>query len=178
MADGPGKEENANKGGDEEKVILIRHMEWTEWLPMRPDEHMPDLTMASGITAVRAGKDEKLVEIGVTGTGRNYQWFEDEDGESIGDPQNHEGPVKTMKYGCYAYQAIFAQEVSTQVAAQMRDQQAKPMVEEMAADEERQQNPASKLVITDEKGREMRSNRPKVKKSGKKQQPRGGRKPR
>lgn len=159
-----------------ENAVLIRLKEWTEWLPMQTDDHADDLSMAGGYTALKADDNERLVELHVTGTGRNYRWEEEIEEAVVAEGEDK--PTRSMRYGLYAFQGLFARNVPADNALELIDSQAKPMAEELQRDKEREQDPASKLVIVDEHGGDMRPNKPKVKRDGRKQQARGGRRKR
>ena len=42
--------------------VLVRQVEWTEWLPVAQDENEPRLTIANGVTGFEAGKNETAAD--------------------------------------------------------------------------------------------------------------------
>jgi len=88
-----------------EETVLVRIVEWTEWIPGEQSEHSRDLIMNQGWTGVRTGKTERLLEVAVTGTGMNRRVrikHADSDSETV------------VPYSLYAFQAVLAQNVSEQ----------------------------------------------------------------
>jgi hypothetical protein len=108
-----------------EQTVLVRIVEWLEWMPGQ--QHGP-LAMTNGVTSFKSLKHERLIDLGVSGTGRNYEWEED-------DPDN-EGEKITQHYGLYAFQAVLAQNMSDALARSLIAAQAMPMEEELQRDKE------------------------------------------
>lgn len=85
----------------EEQTVLVRIIEWTEWLPGKKDENA-EIVLSDGITGFIAGKNERLLEVAVSGTGVNRRVIVE--GENGAED-------KTLQYGLYAFQAVLAQNV-------------------------------------------------------------------
>lgn len=117
---------------DNERVIMVRLVEWTEWMPSVPDKNIPQLGMSNGVTGFAAGKTERLLEVGVSGTGQNRK-------SKAKHPET--GDEVEVIHGLYAFQAVLAQEVSASVLEQQRALQAPP--------EEAGRDKAKDLIITD-----------------------------
>jgi hypothetical protein len=62
---------------DDEQVVLIRIVEWTEWIPGTADKTLPQLQMHNGFTGVVTSRTEKLIDVGISGTGKNMDWTVD-----------------------------------------------------------------------------------------------------
>jgi hypothetical protein len=88
-----------------EETVLIRIVEWTEWLPGQQDESS-ELVLNQGVTGFQTGKTERLLEVAVSGTGRNRR---------IRIQNDDSGKVTTVPYALYAFQAVLAQNVSKPV---------------------------------------------------------------
>lgn len=86
----------------ETEALLIRVVEWTEWIPARPSEHESRLATHQGITAVETGKGEKLIDVQTTRLGQMKEIDEGDD--------------KKSTYGLYAFQATLAQNASVGLA--------------------------------------------------------------
>jgi len=84
-----------------EQTVLVRVVEWTEWLPGKKDENA-EIVLSDGITGFVAGKNERLLEVAVSGTGVNRRVTVE--GENGAEDQ-------ILHYGLYAFQAVLAQNV-------------------------------------------------------------------
>jgi hypothetical protein len=98
--------------------VLIRQVEWSEWLPVAQDENEPRLTIANGVTGFEAGKNERLLNVDGVGT----QIFKAVEEEGL-----------TRRFMLYAFKATLAQNVhtslvSTLVEAQGSNQQGEEQV--------------------------------------------------
>lgn len=78
--------------------VLVRLVEWTEWLPVAADENEPRLTVANGVTGLEAGKSEKVLTVEAMGTQRIKHVEED---------------GLTRRFMLYAFKATLAQNVHT-----------------------------------------------------------------
>jgi hypothetical protein len=90
-------------------------VEWTEWIPSFSSEHLPQLFMQNGLTAFEAGENEKVYKIEVSRTGQVKE-VKDDDAD---DPERSK-----RFYSLYAFQAILAQNVKTDLAADLVEMQA------------------------------------------------------
>lgn len=139
------EDDDVAKAVDAEQPVLIRVVEWTEWLPAslvkigeKSDPRDPTgATMMTesfpvhrGYTGFVGGANEHLVDIAVQATGRNKMVELDEDGE--------DGKPLTVLYGHYAFQAILAHNVSAENLAGIMDGQNAPL---KLADERQAQDP-------------------------------------
>lgn len=130
---------------DAEQHVLIRVIEWTEWLPAslvkigeKPDPRDPtgstmmteSFPVHRGYTGFVGGKNEHLVDIAVQATGRNKMVELDENGE--------DGSPLTVLYGHYAFQAILAHNVKAERLRGVMDGQNEPL---KRADERQADNP-------------------------------------
>ena len=86
----------------EEQTVMVRVVEWTEWLPGKKDENA-DIVLSDGITGFVAGKHERLLEVAVSGTGVNRR-------VTVEGQNGAEDTI--LHYGLYAFQAVLAQNVS------------------------------------------------------------------
>jgi hypothetical protein len=133
------------KEAEQEETVLVRIVEWLEWMP---GKQQGPLAMTNGITSFKSLKHERLIDLGVTGTGRNYEWEED-------DPDN-EGEKITHHYGLYAFQAVLAQNTSDDLARSLLAAQAMPMEEELQRDKEQGRDRREDLVVVQRPNRNDR----------------------
>jgi len=111
--DAADEEQAAIRGAFDETMantrgVLVRLVEWSEWVPVGQDEKEPRLTLANGVTGFEAGENERLLTVEAVGTQRIKHVTE-------------EGLSK--RFMLYAFKATLAQNVhttmvSTLVAAQ------------------------------------------------------------
>jgi hypothetical protein len=80
--------------------VLVRQVEWSEWLPVSQDEHEPRLTIANGVTGFEAGENERVLSVDGVGT----QIFKQAQAE-----QEDAG----QRFMLYAFKATLAQNVHT-----------------------------------------------------------------
>lgn len=113
--------------GETGERLLIRLVEWTDWIPGEPDENIRGaggkLHMHDGITGVMTGKGEKLIDFGMSGTGVNK------------DVVRGAG---TKKFGCYAFSAVFAQNISEDTYRKIKAAQGGPGIEPDAGRDKKQ----------------------------------------
>jgi hypothetical protein len=88
--------------------VLVRHVEWTEWLPIAADDNEPRLSMANGVTGFEAGKNERLLTVEGVGTQRIKNVTE-------------EG--MTSRFMLYVFKATLAQNVHTSIVPSLVDAQ-------------------------------------------------------
>jgi hypothetical protein len=88
--------------------VLVRVVEWTEWLPIASDENEPRLTVANGVTGFEAGKHEKVLTVEGIGTQR---------------VKNVEDEGLTRRFMLYAFKATLAQNVHTSLIPTLVDAQ-------------------------------------------------------
>ena len=88
--------------------VLIRQVEWSEWLPIGQDEHEPRLTIANGVTGFEAGRNEKVLNV-------------DGLGIQIYKVVKEEGLEK--RFMLYAFKATLAQNVHTTLVATLVEAQ-------------------------------------------------------
>jgi hypothetical protein len=132
---------------EQEQTIMVRIVEWMEWMPA---EQRGPLAMTNGLTSFKTLKDEKLVDLGVSGTGQNYEWEEE-------DPDN-EGEIITHHYGLYAFQAVLVQGMSDSLATTLIAAQAEPMEQELQRDKEAGRDRRDDLVVI-QRGKPNRNDR-------------------
>jgi len=85
--------------------VLVRQVEWTEWLPIGQDEHEPRMTIANGVTGFEAGKNERLLTVEGLGIQSRIKHVT-EDG-------------LTKRFMLYAFKATLAQNVHTTIVPQL-----------------------------------------------------------
>lgn len=88
--------------------VLVRQVEWSEWLPVSQDENEPRLTIANGVTGLEAGRNEKVLSVDGLGT----QIFKNVVEEGL-----------TKRYMLYAFKATLAQNVHTSLIPAMIEAQ-------------------------------------------------------
>jgi hypothetical protein len=88
--------------------VLIRIVEWGEWLPIGQDEQEPLLTTANGVTGIEAGEKEKLLSVDVVGTQR-IKHVEEEG--------------LTRRFMLYGFKATLAQNVHTSLVTTLVEAQ-------------------------------------------------------
>lgn len=163
---------------DTEQIVLIRIVEWTEWIPGHPDQ-TGALNMHNGITGFVTSASEKLIEANVMGTGKNLDWEEEVecaecDGtgqapeEQFSQPEQTppmtggepkacevcEGAghvTKNVHYGLYAMQATLAQNVSKNVYESLMAAQNLPIMEEFERQRTRGRDKRDDLVVVEHK---------------------------
>jgi hypothetical protein len=99
------------------ETVLVRIVEWTEWIPGERSGEAPSLVMNQGVTGFETGKTERLLEVAVTGTGRTRNVRVNKLGEDDQD---------VVQYSLYAFQAVLAQNVSTQTFETLMEAQRPP----------------------------------------------------
>lgn len=93
---------------EDTRGVLVRLVEWSEWIPLGQDETEPLMTVANGVSGFEAGKNERLLTVEAFGTQR----IKHVDDEGL-----------SKRFMLYAFKATLAQNVhttlvSTLVAAQ------------------------------------------------------------
>jgi hypothetical protein len=106
--------------------VLVRVVEWTEWLPVAADENEPRLTMANGVTGFEAGRSERLLT--VEGIGTQRLKHVEEDG-------------LTRRFMLYAFKATLAQNVHTSLVPTLVEAQG-------SHEEGKVQKPQQSRIIT------------------------------
>jgi hypothetical protein len=126
MPDADEIREEAEAAEENQETVLIRVVEWMEWLPTEPapTEQKSLFPMTNGLTSVETLATERLVELKVSSSQQNYS-FEDEEGAHV--------------YTLYAFQAVLAQNASPHLASSLRYAQFMPMREELERDRERKE---------------------------------------
>src|SRR3954447_22275642 len=163
---------------DTEQTVLIRVVEWTEWIPGTPDQ-TGTVNMHNGVTGFVTSASEKLIDIGVMGTGKNLDWEEEvgcDQCEGMGkvQPNQFEQPpktpptsggelpncekcegtgklTKTVHFGLYAMQATLAQNVSKSVYEALSYAQNMPIMEEFERRRTKGRDKRDDLVIVEHK---------------------------
>lgn len=153
------------KEAEQEQTVLVRIVEWLEWMP---GQQQGPLAMTNGVTSFKSLKHERLIDLGVSGTGRNYEWEEEDDCEicngtgSLGtdnfcDTCDGTGKLKiTQHYGLYAFQAVLAQNTSDDLARSLVAAQAMPMEEELQRDKEAGRDRREDLIVVQRPNRNDR----------------------
>jgi hypothetical protein len=126
------------KEAEGEQTVLVRIVEWLEWMP---GQQQGPLAMTNGVTSFKSLKNERLIDLGVSGTGRNYEWEEDD--------LDNEGEKITQHYGLYAFQAVLAQNMSDDLARSLIAAQAMPMEEELQRDKEAGRDRREDLLVVE-----------------------------
>jgi hypothetical protein len=103
--------------------VLVRVVEWSEWLPVGQDENEPRLTVANGVTGFEAGENEKVLTVEGVGTQR-IKHVTDEG--------------LTKRFMLYAFKATLAQNVHTTLVA--------TLVEAQGSNQEGEEQKPSKIV--------------------------------
>jgi hypothetical protein len=85
----------------QQQTVLVRVIEWTEWIPGKKDENA-EIVLSDGITGFVSGKNERLLEVAVSGTGVNRR-------VTVEGENGTEDTI--LHYGLYAFQAVLAQNV-------------------------------------------------------------------
>lgn len=93
---------------EDTRGVLIRQVEWTEWLPVGQDEHEPRITIANGVTGFEAGRNEKVLNVDGVGT----QIFKAVEEEGL-----------TRRFMLYAFKATLAQNVHTTLVSTLVEAQ-------------------------------------------------------
>lgn len=101
--DAADEEQAAIRGAFDEAMgdtrgVLVRLVEWSEWIPVGQDETEPLMTVANGVSGFEAGKNERLLTVEAFGTQRLKHV--DIDGLS-------------KRFMLYAFKATLAQNVHT-----------------------------------------------------------------
>jgi hypothetical protein len=111
--------------------VLIRQVEWSEWLPVGQDEHEPRLTIANGVTGFEAGENEKVLNVDGVGT-QIFKLVKEEGLE--------------RRFMLYAFKATLAQNVHSTLVATLVDAQGSNL------EGEEQVKRPSGLVVPDGQG--------------------------
>lgn len=152
---------------DTEQTVLIRIVEWSEWIPGELDQ-TGSMNMHNGVTGLVTSASEKLIDVGVMGTGKNLDWEEDvgcpdcngegghsvinEDGEQWAVCERCEGNSKIKQkvhFGLYAMQATLAQNVSPAVLKALHHAQSMPILERYERQRSEGRDKRSDLVIVE-----------------------------
>lgn len=161
---------------DTEQLVLIRIVEWTEWVPGAPDQ-TGSINMHNGVTGFVTSASEKLIDIGVMGTGKNLDWEEEVECEQCegtgraaeeqfskpgqtapitgGEPKTCEACEGTGKvtqqvhFGLYAMQATLAQNVSKAVYESLHYAQSMPILERFEQQRTKGRDKRDDLVIVE-----------------------------
>lgn len=161
---------------DTEQTVLIRVVEWTEWIPGTPDQSK-SITMHNGITGLVTSASEKLVDVNCMGTGKYLDWDEEVECyacEGIGkvhpsqfdqpptkptvvDPGlpdcetcDGTGKVKReVRFGLYVLQATLAQNVSPAVYKSLHFAQNMPIIEELERRQAKGRDKRDDLVVVE-----------------------------
>lgn len=124
-------EEDEFSGFDEAagatRGVLVRIVEWSEWIPVKLSPHLKGLSVANGVTGFEAGEHEKVVSIESMDTNRRKR-------VPLDDGDGH------IEYSLHVMKAILANNVSTELLSQMIDLQG--------GDREGQQ-PSGQIVMPD-----------------------------
>lgn len=153
-----------------EQPVLIRIVEWKEWLPGEPvslgrqrnpqngevKERM--LPMHNGFTGFASGKNERLLEVGVQGTGVTRVV------KQIGD----DGSETEKMYGLYVFQAVLAQNTKGSVIDNLLLAQRPPEEEEPEKSDNSRDKRNDLVIVEDGKERRHTPNRAQRRASGKK----------
>ena len=97
----------------ETRGVLVRIVEWTEWLPVSKSPHLPQLSLVNGISGFEAGEHERLLTVEAIGTQR-VKTVELDDGDE---------PGGMFTYMCYAFKATLAQNVHTTLVSTLVEAQ-------------------------------------------------------
>jgi hypothetical protein len=120
--------EGFDEAAGQTRGVLVRLVEWTEWIPIGISEHLKGLSVANGLTGFEAGENEKVVSIETLDTNRRKRVPMDD------DPQQH------IEYSLHVMKAVLANNVSTDLLKQL--------VELQGGDREGSE-PTGKIVIPD-----------------------------
>jgi hypothetical protein len=112
---------------DDTRGVLVRLVEWTEWMPIAADENEPRLTVANGVTGFEAGKNEKLLTVEGVGTQRI---------------KNVTDEGLTRRFMLYAFKATLAQNVHTSLVP--------TLVEAQGSHEEGEVAKPSRIITPDD----------------------------
>jgi hypothetical protein len=145
---------------DTEQVVLIRIVEWTEWIPGHPDQ-TGSLNMHNGFTGFVSSASEKLLSANVMGTGKNLDFACARCGGSgeveVQDARPYDvkceecSGVGKFHYGLYAMQATLAQNVSTNVYEALQAAQNLPIMEEFERQKSQGRDKRDDLVVVEHK---------------------------
>lgn len=108
--------------------VLVRLVEWTEWIPIKLDDKLKGLTVANGLTGFEAGENEKVVSIESMDTNKRKRVPLDDD------------PKQFIEYSLHVMKAVLANNVTTDLLEQLVDLQG--------GDREGVQ-PSAKIVMPD-----------------------------
>jgi hypothetical protein len=115
IADVAGDDEEEWSGFDEAagatRGVLVRLVEWTEWIPVRISDHLKGLSVANGLTGFEAGENEKVVSIESLDTNRRKRVPMDDD------------PQQYIEYSLHVMKAVLANNVTTDLLKQLVDLQ-------------------------------------------------------
>lgn len=87
--------------------VLIRLVEFTEWVPVTLDDNIKKLTLANGFTGFEAGEHEKVVSIDTVDTNQRKRVPLDDD------------PTQSVEYSLHVIKVVLANNVSTDLLNQM-----------------------------------------------------------
>ena len=100
-----------------EETVLVRIIEWTEWIPGQPSPQNRDLVMNQGFTGFTTGKSERLLEVAVSGTGVSRR---------VRVKSENDDEQKVIPYSLYAFQAVLAQNVNESTFDTLMEAQRPP----------------------------------------------------
>jgi hypothetical protein len=101
-----------------DKAVLIRVVEWSEWLPAslkKGNKH--SVKIHNGYTAIATGDKEKLLRVEGSGIG---------DSRIITETDEETGETVQHEYGFYVFQATLAQNISDTLAESLMAAQRPP----------------------------------------------------
>lgn len=91
--------------------VLVRLVEWSEWIPVKLSPHLKGLSVANGLTGFEAGEHEKVVSIETMDTNRRKRVPLDDD------------PNQYNEYSLHVIKAVLANNVRTELLHQLIDLQ-------------------------------------------------------
>ncbi len=91
--------------------VLVRIVEWSEWMPVKRDDHLKGLTVVNGVTGFEAGEFEKVVSIDTMDTNKHKRVPADD------------GTDGYTEYSLVVMKAVLANNVSTDLLHNMIDLQ-------------------------------------------------------
>jgi hypothetical protein len=101
-----------------DKSVLIRVVEWAEWLPAslkKGNSH--SVKIHNGYTAIATGDNEKLLRVEGSGIG---------DSRTVSETDEKTGETIKHEYGFYVFQATLAQNISDTLAESLMNAQRPP----------------------------------------------------
>lgn len=87
--------------------VLVRIVEWSEWIPISLSKHLKGLSLANGVTGFEAGEHEKVVSIESVDTNKRKRVPMDDD------------PEQYTEYSLHVMKALLANNVSTDLLERM-----------------------------------------------------------